>query len=213
MVEQRLQRLWRDARAAASLVAKGCRLLVRAVASATGTGSKELFPEDGWSERGLFATVATGRTDRLRKMLDAGADPNLRHPTGPSLLEAAVKERVVCVVEVLLQYGADPDATRPGQDSALAVAAFRNQRPSATLLLEAGANPILPNPGPLGGTPLSLAVGGGYERLCRIMLDHAEVSPSTLQELANAARRVGDDSLIRTLLAASPKSTTGKPAA
>jgi ankyrin repeat protein len=165
------------------------------------------------SAKHIFYAIETGDLKTLRDMLGGGADPNLRYPGGPNLLEAAVRGRETAAVELLLEFGADPEATGRGQDSALAIAAFRNQRPSATLLINAGANPTTSNPGRLGGTPLSLAVGGGYERLCRTMLEKASVDDTMCHELEAEAVANGNETVARMLVEASPRTTSGEPAA
>ena len=110
----------------------------------------------------LFAAIGTRDVDTAHFLLDAKADPNARVAKGPSPLEDAVRRRLTAIVDLLLEHGARPDVTADGQDSALAIAAYRNQRTSAMLLVTAGADPMAANPGRLGGTPLSLAVGGSY---------------------------------------------------
>lgn len=213
MFKNRLRELRRDVRAAGVLVATGCRLLVTTLLSALGLGKRQGESGGTHGAAPLFGAVATRDTDQLRSLLAAGADPNARHPAGPSLLEAAVRERAVESVEVLLAYGADPEATIDGQDSALAIAAFRNQRPSATLLLAAGACPLTANPGPLGGSPLSLAVTGGYERLSQVMLEYADLDANTLSELAAMAPTTAGDGLVKTLLQARTERASDEPAA
>lgn len=161
----------------------------------------------------LYFAIESGDTETLKRMLAEGGDPNLRVRGGPSLLETAVRRREITAVEFLLEYGADPNATCPGQDSALAIAAFRNQRPSATLLVNAGADPTTPNPGRLGGTPLSLAFVGGYERLCRTMLDKAQIDASMRRELEDAATASGNERVALLLVRTGLQTTSGEPAA
>ena len=211
MHAERLRKLKRDARAGVTLVGRGCRLLAETVVSVTGLSGNNPS-SSGHDAPTLFDLVTTHDTTRLEVLLAEGADPDLRHPAGESLLEAAVRERAVDVVELLLDCGADPNATRTGHDSALAIAAFRNQRPSASLLLRAGADPTASNPGPLGGTPLSLAVSGGYGRLCQIMLEHSHLPPQTLAELAKLVPP-NSEGLVTMLLAANAKTVSGEPAA
>ena len=155
--------------------------------------------------RTLFRAIERGDVDTVLLLLDAQADPNARESYGPSPLEAAVRRRSTAIVEVLLEHGARPNATATGQDSALALAAFKNQRPSATLLVKAGVDPTAANPGRLGGTPLSLAVGAGYTKLCRLFLQSATIDADALDSLRETAASIGTQDILDLLVAARTK--------
>ena len=200
MLKNRLRNMaWGGMAVGVLLMATGW-LISGTLLSAVGFIVLGLSPDTVRSGTDLFVAVEIRDTVTLRRMLAAGADPNTRGPGGPSLLEAAVRRRAIPAVDLLLAHGADPDATGPGQDSALALAAFRNQRPSASLLVNAGANPNTPNPGRLGGTPLSLAVDGGHERLSQTLLAGATVDVGTLRDLERTALAHGNQGIARLLV-------------
>ncbi len=157
----------------------------------------------------LFAVIGTHDVDTACFLLDAKADPNARVAKGPSPLEDAVRRRLTAIVDLLLEHGARPDATADGQDSALALAAYRNQRTSAMLLVTAGADPMAANPGRLGGTPLSLAVGGSYTNLCRLFLERDAINADALDPLLETAARNDAQDIMNLLVAARARPQAG----
>ena len=118
---------------------------------------------------------------------------------------------MTAIVDLLLEHGARPDATADGHDSALALAAYRNQPTSARLLVTAGADPMAANPGRLGGTPLSLAVGGSYTNLCRLFLERDAINADALDPLLETAARNDAQDIMDLLVAAraSPQAGAG----
>jgi len=77
----------------------------------------------------------------------AGMDPSerflvLKHklPNGNYLLHAAVLQKNINIVKVLLDYGADPDSLGVNQVTSLHLAAYHNLAEIVSLLLKKGAN-------------------------------------------------------------------------
>lgn len=80
-------------------------------------------------------------TALIRALLDRGASPNMRGPSGvTALYEAAIPVRPD-VIRLLLDHGADPNGTGPGGATALMMASCRAGRQSVQDLLACGADP------------------------------------------------------------------------
>lgn len=97
---------------------------------------------DGFSALHLGAFF--GRTEAVRLLLKAGADPNAvaGHPSHVRALHSAVAGRSYEVTDLLLNYGADVNATQKGGWTALhAVVKHRNE-PLVRLLMDHGADPV-----------------------------------------------------------------------
>ena len=97
----------------------------------------------------------------LRRMLDAGADPNEEDWTGAPPLYWAVGGSVDAA-RVLLEAGADPD-DRDGFTRPFVRAAEKNRLDLLKLLLEFGADPHLTDPGDGENALVSAAWHGNLE--------------------------------------------------
>ena len=74
--------------------------------------------------------------ERVRWLLEHGADPNARGPHGATAVHTAAKAGFTRVVEVLLAGGADVNARRDDGSTPLRVARRAHRGPSAALLSE-----------------------------------------------------------------------------
>ncbi len=83
-------------------------------------------------------------------LLDRGADPNVRSPTGyPMLVLAAASEAMpVEAVKALIAHGADLRATTPYGETALAVARRHGHTPVVDALVQAGVTDTAPPAAP-----------------------------------------------------------------
>ena len=90
----------------------------------------------------LYVALTRGDIALVRKLLQGGADPNVRSPQGAGLLQVAAVYRVLEALEILLDAGADPNAQGGEYGNALqAIAAYDGHKLDALrLLLEAGAD-------------------------------------------------------------------------
>lgn len=117
----------------------------------------------------LTRACSAGHLDEVRRLLDAGADPNARDPYGTGTLLTFHP----AVVELLLERGADPNMqVNQNGSSVLAGLAYVNRIECVRLLLDHGANP---NKGrdASGETPLHHALVSKDDRhaLVRLLLD------------------------------------------
>jgi hypothetical protein len=132
----------------------------------------------------LGAAARRGDFDLMRKLLEAGGDPN---DTGggtdwPPLLHA-VHSHQVEAANLLLDYGANPDGEGPNGYTALMMAAGARDSKMVTLLIDYGADPY--RTGPSGITALSEAVTSGPPELDRPMTGGCH--PDTVRALLNRA--------------------------
>jgi ankyrin repeat protein len=123
------------------------------------------------SAAGLKVACSAGDLDEVRRLLDAGADPNSTDEHGSGTLLTFHP----AMIEYLLSRGADPNVqTNENGASVLAGLAYVNQRECMRILLEHGADP---NHGrdESGETPLHHALAardGDRGPLVKLLLDH-----------------------------------------
>ena len=143
----------------------------------------------------LLHAAEEGKIEAIRRLLDAGADPNgAIHGDGSPLI-AASKEGHIEAVTLLLDRGADPDLVVSGDGSPLIAAADEGHIEVVRLLLDRGADP---NVGISGdGSPLIAAAGEGYLEIVNLLLEHGATidegvvgdgSPSSSRPAADIAR-------------------------
>ena len=135
-----------------SLVGLGAALLV--------AGSCNKQPP----ESPLIQAARTGSLERIKLLLDSGANVNLPGPTGDGWdatpLQHAILARQSGAVRLLLDRGADPNrVAAPKAPTPLLLAAGDTDPTFVNLLLAHGADPAIE--GESGVTPLSRAVSAG----------------------------------------------------
>jgi ankyrin repeat protein len=103
---------------------------------------------NGWdAERDatpLLMAVYRGQDEAVRRLLAAGADPNVRGAEGDSALRWCVEHGNLPLAELLLRQGADQTINEFGGPcglTALGLAARQLSLPFLKLLLDAGADP------------------------------------------------------------------------
>lgn len=135
----------------------------RAGASATKDQIVDRARLEGWLEDGadpnveLANAVLGGDPERVRFLVDKGADLKRRDGGGYQPLQSAARHRNDQLIAILLELGADPNDTDSNGWTALMHAAYRNHVPSVKTLAAGGAN--LEAAGSDGYPALALAIG------------------------------------------------------
>ncbi|KAI2627703.1 ankyrin repeat-containing domain protein [Hypoxylon sp. NC1633] len=130
-----------------------------------------------YGDTALGTAIKRNRYDIAEIVLRAGADPNASVHSEPgkgALLECAVHENSVPMVQFLLSHGADPNnlGNRYG-GTALGTAIQRNRYDIAEILLEAGADPNASERlESRRGTPLRYAVFSQNIPMVQLLLSH-----------------------------------------
>jgi len=116
------------------------------------------------------ATASGNDVASMKRMLDAGADPNARDSAGCTSLIAAARAGNVAMIHLLTSRGADPNLRDAAINSwtPLQHAIHKAQPGSVSALLDAGANPNGTDAN--GATPLMMAAGYGYADIVKILL-------------------------------------------
>ena len=97
-------------------------------------------PEQGVLDDALLAAAPEAKTDIVRRLLDAGADPAAHEPGGDTPLSEAAAHGRVEVVALLLARGVDVNVTNELGWTPLLVASMNGRAKTVRLLLAAGAD-------------------------------------------------------------------------
>ena len=117
----------------------------------------------------LIEAARANDADRVRALIDAGADVNARQGDGATALHWAVHRNNLAAAHLLLDAGADANAANGLDATPLWLAAENGSAPMTTLLLDAGAEPGVPLA--LGETPLMIAARSGAAETVALLLD------------------------------------------
>lgn len=91
----------------------------------------------------LERAIAKGDVHRVTQLLQAGANPNIRHGTGFSntpLIFMAVYMGSVDIIKVFIEYGLDPEITMSYGETMLEIASRENKLEVMKLLLSLNIN-------------------------------------------------------------------------
>jgi ankyrin repeat protein len=100
-----------------------------------------LSPPDVISE--LHIAAYEGDVERVKKLLEKGANPNIQDEVGRTPLRNAAFKGHVDVVKLLLEHGADPNIQNEYGDTPLHMAVYWGRVDVVKLLLEYGADPTV----------------------------------------------------------------------
>jgi quinoprotein dehydrogenase-associated probable ABC transporter substrate-binding protein len=142
---------------------------------------------EGWLAAGadlgqeLSNAINASDAERIKFLVEKGADVNQPDPQGWTPLQNAARQRKDGIIKTLVELGADPN--RPAEDgmTPLVAAAMRDHVPSVKALLEAGAN--VEQPGPEGFRPLALAIAESKYEVAKALIEGgADVSVASGQD-------------------------------
>jgi quinoprotein dehydrogenase-associated probable ABC transporter substrate-binding protein len=123
----------------------------------------------------LSNAVIANDAERVKFLVEKGADVNAPDPQGWTPLQNAARQRKDGMIKTLIELGADPNHAVDDGTTPLVAAAMRDHVPSIKALIEKGAN--VEQPGPQGYRPLALAIAESkYEAAKALMEAGADVS-------------------------------------
>ena len=135
----------------------------------------------------LMYAALYGDADSVRRLLESGADPNIKNDAGATVLMWATDS--LEKTQLLIEYGADVNAVSQVGRTPLLIAAGRSgSAPVAKLLLDHGANPSAHCVTLFGViTPLSEAAFVGDDAVMKMLVDRgADVKGAGVNPLANS---------------------------
>jgi len=137
--------------------------------------------EEDLTDLELVQAAARRDAARVRELLAAGANPDMRSSTGSTVLAGAVYRGDPEVARALLEAGADMDRLSAGEIPLLQRAAQTGPPELVRILLDAGADPHAP------GTATYAAGGGDLEVLRMLEEAGADLREHSDQPLRSAA--------------------------
>ena len=126
----------------------------------------------------LSNAVNANDVDRVKFLVEKGADVNQPDPQGWTPLQNAARQRKDGMIKALIELGADVDRPDDSGMTPLIAAAMRDHIPSIKVLIENGAD--IEQPGQEGFRPLALAIAENkYESAKALMEAGADVSAAS----------------------------------
>jgi quinoprotein dehydrogenase-associated probable ABC transporter substrate-binding protein len=139
---------------------------------------------EGWLAEGadlsqeLSNAVNANDVDRVKFLVEKGADVNKPDPQGWTPLQNAARQRKDGMIKALTELGADVNRPDASGMTPLIAAAMRDHVPSIKMLIEKGAN--IEQPGTQGFRPLALAIAENkYESAKALMEAGADLSAAS----------------------------------
>lgn len=118
-----------------------------------------------------------GDLEKVRLLLENGADINSKDGHGQTALMNAAHTGQVELVRLLIENGADLDVTAKYNLSALMLSLIAHHTEAAGLLIEAGADVNIRSSRNFSGkTALSLAESGGHSELAALLREKGAAS-------------------------------------
>jgi quinoprotein dehydrogenase-associated probable ABC transporter substrate-binding protein len=149
-----------------------------------------------WLEEGadlsqeLSNAINASDPERIKFLVEKGADVNKPDPQGWTPLQNAARQRKDGIIKLLVELGADPNLPASDGMTPLVAAAMRDHVPSVKALIDAGAN--IEQPGPKGFRPLALAIAES----------RYEVAKALIEAGADVSAPSGEDALTPLMLIA-----------
>ena len=117
----------------------------------------------------LANAVLAADPDRIRFLVEKGADINKHDAQGYAALQAAARGRTDKIIPLLIELGANPNGRDRDGITALLHATSRNHVPSIKALIDRGADIEAAAPG--GFTPLALAIEEGKYLAAKALIE------------------------------------------
>ena len=130
---------------------------------------------EGWLAEGadvnqeLSNAINAGDTERVKFLVEKGAELNKPDLQGWLPLNNAARQRKDGMIKTLIELGADPNLADEGGTTPLVAAAMRDHVPSIKVLLENGAD--IDKPGPGGIQPLALAIADSRYEVAKALIE------------------------------------------
>lgn len=148
----------------------------------------------------LLAAARKSDAEKVKALLDRGADVNARSPYGATPLFFACDRGSVEVVQVLLARGADVNAKDKFYGATVLNWALSKGKPEIIkMLVEKGANEK--------EAALSFGVRGGHVEVVKAALAQGGIKQETLDKQLVAAKQKGDAQIVELLKSAGAKET------
>lgn len=117
----------------------------------------------------LSNAVTANDAERVKFLVEKGADVNQADLQGWTPLQNAARHRKDAMIKTLLELGADPNVVSSNGMTPLATAAMRDHVPSVKVLIESGAD--LEQPGLQDYRPLALAIAERKYEVAKAMIE------------------------------------------
>lgn len=150
----------------AMLVVAGCGS--SATQQVTSVADTKITTSKTYAKDALNKAAYNGNVEEVAEILKTKPNPDNRDSSGGTALHAAMFQKNIQIVEMLIDYGLDVNAIGPKNGyTPLHDAVWGNNPAAAKLLLEKGADPTIKNKE--GQTPLEKARSEGKENLVRVL--------------------------------------------
>ena len=126
--------------------------------TSTACGNPSLTPEE------FVEAVKNGDTEAVQRSVEAGRNPNYKTAQGSSVLEIAISQENLAMVELLLETGANPLA-----DKSIFSAAYSRNLEIAKRLIDKGADPNQFDVDKEGNSPVLQAIMSGNIEIAKYL--------------------------------------------